>query len=294
MRIDTTASPGETKYPSSPGQLELGRLLVEELQAIGNRDARQDEHGVVLATVPGTVARPAAGDRLCSHLDTSPETTGKGVRPQVIAQLCRRRHRACRATEPSDPRRRQPGAGTAARADAHHHRRHDAAGRRRQGRRGRHHGDRRLAGGASRNPARPDANLLHLRRGDRPRRRSSRPRRRSARRSATRSTATPADEIDVETFSADLAVVTVQGVNIHPSIAKGRMTNAVRAAAAFPRPVAARPALARNDRRPRGLPAPLRDCRRRGRGEDPASCCAISTPRAWRPGRPPPPRSPPT
>ncbi|MHC4177048.1 MAG: tripeptide aminopeptidase PepT, partial [Planctomycetota bacterium] len=42
-----------------------------------------------------------------------------------------------------------------------------------------------------------------------------------------------ADTIDVETFSADLAVVTVRGVNIHPSIAKGRMTNAVRAAADF-------------------------------------------------------------
>jgi len=40
-------------------------------------------------------------------------------------------------------------------------------------------------------------------------------------------------EIDVETFSADQAVVTVRGVNIHPSIAKGRMTNAVRAAADF-------------------------------------------------------------
>ena len=42
-----------------------------------------------------------------------------------------------------------------------------------------------------------------------------------------------ADEIDVETFSADLAMVTVRGVNIHPSIAKGRMVNAVRVAAAF-------------------------------------------------------------
>ena len=40
-------------------------------------------------------------------------------------------------------------------------------------------------------------------------------------------------EIDVETFSADQAMVTVRGVNIHPSIAKGRMTNAVRAAAEF-------------------------------------------------------------
>jgi tripeptide aminopeptidase len=42
-----------------------------------------------------------------------------------------------------------------------------------------------------------------------------------------------AGEIDVETFSADLATVTVRGVNIHPSIAKGRMVNAVRAASEF-------------------------------------------------------------
>jgi tripeptide aminopeptidase len=42
-----------------------------------------------------------------------------------------------------------------------------------------------------------------------------------------------AGEIDVETFSADLATVTVRGVNIHPSIAKGRMVNAVRAAGEF-------------------------------------------------------------
>ena len=41
------------------------------------------------------------------------------------------------------------------------------------------------------------------------------------------------DLIDVETFSADLATVTVRGINIHPSIAKGRMTNAIRAAGRF-------------------------------------------------------------
>ena len=42
-----------------------------------------------------------------------------------------------------------------------------------------------------------------------------------------------ADKIDVETFSADLATVTIRGINIHPSIAKGRMVNAIRAAADF-------------------------------------------------------------
>src|SRR5207253_8259231 len=40
-------------------------------------------------------------------------------------------------------------------------------------------------------------------------------------------------EIDVETFSADLAVVTIKGINIHPSIGKGKMVNAVRLAGMF-------------------------------------------------------------
>ena len=74
--------------------------------------------------------------------------------------------------------------------------------------------------------------VLHLRRGGRPRRRSPR----SAEFGATACytlDGQATDMIDVETFSADLATVTIHGVNIHPSIAKGRMTNALRAAADF-------------------------------------------------------------
>ena len=58
VKIDTTARDGAEAYPSSPGQLELGRLLVDELRAMGLADARQDEHGIVLATVPATSQRP--------------------------------------------------------------------------------------------------------------------------------------------------------------------------------------------------------------------------------------------
>src|SRR5215467_5376454 len=54
VRIDTQADETSGTYPSSPGQLELGRMLAEELQALGLRDAAQDEHGIVLATVPAT------------------------------------------------------------------------------------------------------------------------------------------------------------------------------------------------------------------------------------------------
>ncbi len=55
VRIDTTASPDAEVYPSSPGQLELGRLLLAELKAMGLADARQNQHGIVLATIPSTV-----------------------------------------------------------------------------------------------------------------------------------------------------------------------------------------------------------------------------------------------
>src|SRR5947209_7528829 len=83
VRIDTQAVEGAKTYPSSPGQRELGRLLVEELKAVGARDAAADEHGVVLATVPATVPHAAPAIAWVAHLDTSPETNGRGVKPVV-------------------------------------------------------------------------------------------------------------------------------------------------------------------------------------------------------------------
>ena len=85
VRIDTQADEKATTYPSSPGQLELGRLLTEELRALGLRDAEQDEHGIVLATVPATVRQPAPTIAWIAHVDTSPETSGRNVQPIVHA-----------------------------------------------------------------------------------------------------------------------------------------------------------------------------------------------------------------
>src|SRR5690606_3785425 len=60
-----------------------GRMLAKELREMGIADAEQDEHGLVYATVPGKVVGcPVVA--LNSHLDTSPETTGANVQPQVI------------------------------------------------------------------------------------------------------------------------------------------------------------------------------------------------------------------
>ena len=188
-------------------------------------------------------------------------------------QLPGRGRARCRRAGPGDSRRRQSRTGGPGGPDADHHRRHDPAGGRRQGGRGHHHGDGRLADRASGDRPRPDPDLLHLRRRDRPRRRSFGPATRSTRRPATRSTATAAIEIDVETFSADQAAVD-HPRREHPSVDRQRADDQRRArrrrllVAAAPQPP-----FARDDRRPRGLLAPLRDCRRRGRSEaeDPAA-----------------------
>jgi tripeptide aminopeptidase len=83
VRIDTEAKEGAGVYPSSPGQLELGRMLLQELKDVGLKDARQSEFGVVTATIPATMTQQAPVIALLAHLDTSPETTGKDVKPIV-------------------------------------------------------------------------------------------------------------------------------------------------------------------------------------------------------------------
>src|ERR1019366_246782 len=83
VRIATQADEASASYPSTPGQLELGRLLAQELQALGVRDAVQDEHGIVLGTLPATQTAACPVIAWIAHVDTSPETSGHGVNPIV-------------------------------------------------------------------------------------------------------------------------------------------------------------------------------------------------------------------
>ncbi len=83
VRIDTEAVENAGTYPSSPGQLELGRMLLQELQDLGLADAKQSRFGIVTATIPATVAQATPIIALLAHLDTSPETSGKNVKPIV-------------------------------------------------------------------------------------------------------------------------------------------------------------------------------------------------------------------
>ena len=82
VQIDTTASETSDTYPSTPGQLKIGELLVEQMQAMGITDAAQDEFGIVTGTVPGNTPAPTIAFN--SHVDTAPDTTGKNVKPNVI------------------------------------------------------------------------------------------------------------------------------------------------------------------------------------------------------------------
>lgn len=231
VRIDTKADEFSTAYPSSPGQLVLGAMLRDELLAMGLADARQDEHGLVLATIPGTV--PGAPTiAFNAHVDTNPENSGKDVSPQVI-----RNYRGGDITLPKDPSKiirvsENPDLNavigktvittdgtTLLGAD-------DKAGvsvimeaaRILCENPGIPHGPVRIVftcdeeigkGVLHLEPAMVGAEVAYTLDG------------------------MASGEIEAETFSADKATVTITGVNIHPSIAKDRMVNAIRLAGMF-------------------------------------------------------------
>lgn len=229
VRIESTANDGTDQYPSSPGQLELGRLLVGQLHEMGLGNARQDENGIVLATLSGNLGRAAPVVAFNAHLDTSPETSAANARPQVIEKYTGGDIRL--AGDPSKiitaatcPELKDVVGHTLVTTDgatllgaddkagvaiimelAQHLLEHPSVP----------HGDVRLVftcdeeigrGTQKCPPALIAADVCYTFDGG------------------------GRDIIDHETFSADLAVVTLTGVNIHPSIGKGRMVNAVRAA----------------------------------------------------------------
>jgi tripeptide aminopeptidase len=232
VRVGTQADEKSSTYPSSPGQLELGRMLVGELRELGLRDAAQDAHGIVLATVPATITQPAPTIAWIAHVDTSPETTGYNVKPiihhdydgadivlpgdrnkvlRVVdnPELARVKGHTLVTTDGTTLLGSDDKSGVAVIMEsaayllAHPELRHgpiricftcdEEIGH------GVDHIDLKQLG----------AQVGYTLDGG------------------------GQGEIDVETFSADLAVVTITGVNIHPSIGKGKMVNAIRLAGLF-------------------------------------------------------------
>jgi len=82
--IDTQSDPASPTCPSTEKQKNLGRLLATELQAMGIRDAHIDEYGYVYATIPANTDKKVPVICFCSHMDTSPDCTGKDVKPQIV------------------------------------------------------------------------------------------------------------------------------------------------------------------------------------------------------------------
>ena len=83
VRIDTQSRRDRTASPSTPGQLELGRMLVAELQELGVSDAELDANGYIVGTVPGTTNGDAPVVGLLAHMDTSPDAPSQGIEPLV-------------------------------------------------------------------------------------------------------------------------------------------------------------------------------------------------------------------
>lgn len=232
VAVDTTAARQATTYPSSPGQRTLGQILVDELQSCGMLEVEQDAKGLVWGTIPSNQSHEVPVVALNSHLDTSPETTGAGVRPQIIRnyaggdialpgdrskvirvadnpELANLLGKTLITTDGTTLLGGDDKAGIAVIVEL-------------AALLGEHpelpHGpirilftcDEEIGHGVDHVDLKKlGADVGYTLDGG------------------------GAGEIDVETFSADMATIEFHGVNIHPSIAKGRMVNAVRMAGEF-------------------------------------------------------------
>lgn len=226
VQIATPADPHSGTYPSSAGQIVLGKMLVAELQKMGATNAHQDSHGLVWATIPATVSRPCATVLLNAHLDTSPEAPAENIKPQVIrdydggeiclagsgaslspvntAELTHLTGHTLVTTDGTTLLGGDDKAGVAAIMELAEHLLENPQLA---------HGpvrvlftcDEEIGNGAQYlDFAKADADVAYT------------------------LDAGGSGDVENETFSADLLTVVVQGYNIHPAIAKGKMINAVR------------------------------------------------------------------
>ncbi len=83
-RIDTQSDENSDSVPSTKKQLDIAKLLVEEMKSMGLQDISLDEKGYVMATLPSNCINKTPIIGFIAHMDTSPDMSGKNVNPQVI------------------------------------------------------------------------------------------------------------------------------------------------------------------------------------------------------------------
>ena len=84
VTIDTQSDPESPSSPSTEKQKDLGRVLAAELKAMGVEDAHLDDYGYVYGTIPANTDKKVPVICFCSHMDTSPDCSGKDVKPQLV------------------------------------------------------------------------------------------------------------------------------------------------------------------------------------------------------------------
>lgn len=84
VQIDTQSDANSTTCPTTPGQLTLANLLVEELKSIGMTEVTMDANGYVMATLPSNSDKDVPTIGFMAHVDTATDFTGAGVKPQVV------------------------------------------------------------------------------------------------------------------------------------------------------------------------------------------------------------------
>ncbi|XTZ36864.1 peptidase T [Salmonella enterica] len=84
VSLDTQSKPGVRQVPSTDGQWKLLRLLQNQLEEMGLENVTLSDKGTVMATLPSNVEAPVPAIGFISHVDTSPDCSGKNVNPQIV------------------------------------------------------------------------------------------------------------------------------------------------------------------------------------------------------------------
>ena len=84
VAVNTQSNENSNSQPSAPEELDLLRILRDELQALG-LEAELDQWGYVMAPLPSNLDREVPAIGFIAHVDTAPDASGEGIRPQIIS-----------------------------------------------------------------------------------------------------------------------------------------------------------------------------------------------------------------